>query len=903
MKAYRAHFLAMLVVALAAATGFSTSLFDFAADWRFRLTSRAPTGDIALIAIDPHSIETMGSWPWSRSIHADLIRKLNAVGVSDIVFDVDFSSPSTQSADADLAEAIKGSTSSIVLPAFQQSKKNGSPSVHDNLPIPLFSAYAWVASASVKLEKDGRARKYDYSDRIGTNLVPSVAAAMSGNGSITKPPFYIDHGIRFRNIPIVSYSDVLDDNSPSRLSLRGKKVLIGGTAIELGDRFSVPNASVLPGPLLQILAAESIAQGRALSATSSLVSLMGVTLSIIAMICAWSRLSAKRRLLLIAFASIALEASALCIQNLFPVIVDTSLLQITLAAYLLVLALQELDILGLMTRVAERRFRNVAMSMGDALICMDANLCITFWNPAAGAIFGYQPPEMIGNSFTALIANSTDSSATAAVTADLIASQNGRLVEFRGVRKDGQTFEAEACISSWDDTDGISYGVNLRDVSIRKREAEKIRYLAEFDSFTGLPNRYTIERELAALLASSDREHCLFIVRVNRVSDASVIFGRSFSGELVKAVGSILERHFRVDHYHLARIGDETFAILAYDCTVDAASKVAATLKALFDEPICVGERLHHAQVRIGAARLPEHGTTTEYAFGNAYIALDKGKADGAANFYEVRDRALIEKRLATEAELIRALENDEFELFYQPQVCLKSKRVIGAEALIRWRHPTRGLVPPIEFIPIANATTVSVGMSRWVVETAWRQASRWAAAGHEIRVGINLSPCQFADDSLVAQVQTLLRDAPIRPALIELEVTEDILLDDEAQAKRAIESLKQSGVRLVFDDFGTGFGSLSYLKSFPLHGLKIDRSFVKDALLCESDRTIVRSVIGLAEGLNLSVIAEGIEDEATADLLSAMGCREGQGYYFGRPCPADEFERQFFSIAGHIAA
>jgi EAL domain-containing protein (putative c-di-GMP-specific phosphodiesterase class I) len=268
-----------------------------------------------------------------------------------------------------------------------------------------------------------------------------------------------------------------------------------------------------------------------------------------------------------------------------------------------------------------------------------------------------------------------------------------------------------------------------------------------------------------------------------------------------------------------------------------------------------------------------------------------------------MRDRDTIEKRLATEEDLVRALIKNEFELFYQPQVCLESKRVIGAEALIRWRHPSRGLVPPIEFIPVANATTVANGLSRWVVDTAWRQASRWAAAGHELRIGINLSPCQFADDSLSAQVEALLRDAPIRPDLIELEVTEDILLEDEAQAKTAIESLKRVGVRLVFDDFGTGFGSLSYLKSFPLHGLKIDRSFVKDALSSESDRTIVRSVIGLAEGLDLSVIAEGIEDAATADLLLAMGCREGQGYYFGKPCPADEFERLFITLAGPIAA
>lgn len=902
MKPYRAHLLATLVVAVAAATGVSASLFNFAADWRFSMTSRAPTGNIALIAIDPHSIEAMGAWPWSRSIHADLIKKLDAIGVSDIVFDVDFSSPSTPAADDDLAQAIKASTSSVVLPAFQQSKRSGSPSVHDNLPIPLLAADAWIASASVKVGKDGRARKYDYSDRIGTDLIPSIATAMSGSGIVSKPSFYVDHGIRFREIPMFSYSDVLDENSASRLSLRGKKVLIGGTAIELGDRFSVPNASVLPGPLLQILAAESITQNRALSSTSWVVSLAGVILSIIAMMYVWPRMSAMRRFILIAFASVAVEVIALCIQSYYPVIADTSLLQISFAAYLVVIALQELDVRALMTRVAERRFRRIAMSMGDALICMDSSLRITVWNPAAESIFGYLSVEMIGHSFSELMSDSAESNAIFHVTADLVGGHNRRLIEFVGIRKDGQKFDAEACFSSWEDTDGLSYGVSLRDVSIRKSEAEKIKYLADFDSFTGLPNRHQIERRVTELLANN-RQLCLFVVRVNRVSETSVILGPSFSGELIKAVGRSLRHQFREDRYFFGRIGDETFALLSSDCTSEAASCVATTIINLFDTPLPVGDRLHQAHVRIGAANLPEHGPSTEVAFANAYIALDKDKADGAANFYEVQDRALVEKRLATEADLVQALQNDEFELFYQPQVCLDSKRIIGAEALIRWRHPTRGLVPPIEFIPVANVTTVSVGMSRWVVETAWRQASRWAAAGHKIRVGINLSPCQFADGSLSAQVEALLHDAPICPDLIEFEVTEDIILDDEIQAKRAIENLKRSGVRLVFDDFGTGFGSLSYLKSFPLHGLKIDRSFVSDALSCESDRTIVRSIISLAEGLDLSVIAEGIEDAATADLLLAMGCREGQGYHFGKPCPADEFERLFMTAAGPIAA
>lgn len=263
---------------------------------------------------------------------------------------------------------------------------------------------------------------------------------------------------------------------------------------------------------------------------------------------------------------------------------------------------------------------------------------------------------------------------------------------------------------------------------------------------------------------------------------------------------------------------------------------------------------------------------------------------------FEPAIRQELERRLTLEAELALAVERREFELFYQPQVDLSSGRVIGAEALIRWRHPTRGLVPPGDFIPVVNTSPLSEAVATWVMATACRQAWEWQLAGHEIRVGINLSPSQFQSGDLAAFVSKLLTVTGVSPGLIELEVTEDILLHDEPGVLQTFNRLQALGVSLVFDDFGTGYASLSYLKKFPLDGLKIDRSFVRDVLTQADDAAIVGSTVSLSRQLNLSVIAEGIENQATADFLLALGCEHGQGYHFGKPMPAADFERRFLS-------
>jgi EAL domain-containing protein (putative c-di-GMP-specific phosphodiesterase class I) len=243
---------------------------------------------------------------------------------------------------------------------------------------------------------------------------------------------------------------------------------------------------------------------------------------------------------------------------------------------------------------------------------------------------------------------------------------------------------------------------------------------------------------------------------------------------------------------------------------------------------------------------------------------------------------------------LAHAVERSEFELFYQPQVRLVDGALIGVEALIRWHHPERGLVAPGEFMPVVNTSPISERIAAWVLETACRRARTWELAGHGVRMGVNLSPSQLQAGDLAGSVARLLAATGLAASLLELEVTEDVLLQDEAEVLDTFRRIQRLGVRIVFDDFGTGYASLSYLKKFPLDGLKIDRSFVRDLLTDSDDAAIVGSTVGLSRQLGLSVIAEGIEDRATADFLLSLGCEDGQGYFFGRPIPGADLEARF---------
>ncbi len=916
LKRFRPHILVAIALLTVGLTGWHDVLRDGLTDLRFRLDGRKASGEITVVAIDPHSIDTIGVWPWPRALHAKLLRQLQQAGARDIAFDIDVSSPSDPASDQAFMEALRSANGSVALPTFRQLATAGQggvvgqePALHVNRPLLQFEALSWPAFVNVVPARDGRVRTYAVGDHDQGTFVPSMAAYLAGANMASDSSFLIDYGIDPASLPKVSYVDVLNGDGAAFAQIKGKRVIVGSTAVELGDHYSVPNGRVLPGVVLQALAAESILQDRMLVRTSVISSIAGLLLIVGIMMATWFRLSSGARVLMLAGIGAGVEAIALLLQSRYALVLDTSLLHIAVVAYLAAIALDEIDFRGLLRSVAENRFERIAMSLGDGLVCTDQFKRITVWNPGAVAIFGYSADEIVGTPFARLCADASRTDDLfpqheAALPATLL--PGGASVEFEGRRKDGEVFPAEASFAAWQGADGLHYGVILRDISVRKREAERIRYLAEHDTLTGLINRDTLQAEVTAMIATADATSdkiALLVIGLDAFQEINDMLGHAFGDLVLRAAAERLTAEVG-GIGRVARLGGDEFAV-AIPCSAAGATiaEFAEHVFRGFDTPLQAGTRQQRVRINIGVAVHPDGGQTADELLSNAHLAFCRATTNrrGSHVVFETAIRNELEQRLNLEAELTLAVERREFELFYQPQVNLVDGRVIGAEALIRWRHPTRGLVPPGAFIPVVNTSPLSEAVASWVMITACRQARQWQLAGHDIRVSVNLSSSQFQSGDLAAFVAKLLDVTGLSPGLLELEVTEDILLHDEPAVLHTFNRLQALGVSLVFDDFGTGYASLSYLKKFPLDGLKIDRSFVRDVLGQADDAAIVGSTVSLSKQLGLSVVAEGIENQATADFLLRLGCEQGQGYHFGKPMPAADFERQFLAQSDSV--
>ncbi|OPY97981.1 histidine kinase [Bradyrhizobium sacchari] len=902
MKRYRPHILVVIALAVVLSTGWHGALRNALTDLRFAWQSRAAGGNVVVVAIDAPSIDQIGVWPWPRRLHAELLRRLEAAGVQDVAFDVDFSTPSDPASDEAFVKALRDVGGSTILPSFKQSTSNGG-AVHVNRPLKPFSNQSWPAVVNVAVESDGLVRRYPVSEKFGDALMPSMAVVLAGQDATRRPPFLIDFGIRAASIQRVSYVDVMRGDTAALDKLRDKKIIVGATALELGDRFSVPNGGIVSGPVLQALATESILQNRMLRWTSDVGMILGLGALCLLMLYSWRRFAPGLRVAILVATGAAVELIAVLVQARWPFVIDTSLLHIAIIAYLTAIALDEIDFRSLLGRIAESRFHRIAMSLGDGLVCTDADHRITVWNPGASAIFGYMPAEIIGRPFETLCAVPADGDARPsmgdAARRALLVPGGAVVVEFEGRRKNGETFPVEASFSGWQGTDGFQYGAILRDISVRKREAERVRYLAEHDALTGLANRNMLHAGLTGLIAAAEQrpsDVALLVLGLDGFQQINDMLGHSAGDLVLRAVADRLRTE--VDGKAIvARLGGDEFAI-ALDCTEagEPIAEFAGRIAGVFEAPLATGTRQHRVRISIGVAVYPDGGQNADDLLSNGHLALSRAKATrrGSHVIFESAIRQELENRLTLESELALAADRGEFELFYQPQVRLVDGSLVGAEALIRWRHPVRGYVSPGEFMPVVNTSALSDRIGNWVMETACRQARAWELSGNSVRVAINLSPSQLDSGDLAHSVAALLEATGLTPSLLELEVTEDILLHDERRVLDMFKRIQQLGVRVLFDDFGTGYASLSYLKKFPLDGLKIDRSFVLDLLTDSDDAAIVGSTIGLSKQLGLTVVAEGIENRATADFLVSMGCEEGQGYFFGRPMPVEAFEQQF---------
>ncbi len=466
-------------------------------------------------------------------------------------------------------------------------------------------------------------------------------------------------------------------------------------------------------------------------------------------------------------------------------------------------------------------------------------------------------------------------------------------LELRLRRRDGATVWVLENVTLRDED--VMEGTII-DITDRKRAQEQVEYQAYHDSLTGLPNRLLFRDRITVALAHARRSGRLSAVMFLDLDQFKLVndtLGHTAGDRLLQAIGARLVNCVRAEDT-VARMGGDEFTVLLADVADRrGATVVAQKVLEAVRHPVTIDEHELYVTTSIGIAVFPEEGIDAESLLKNADSAMYRAKELGRDNFQfaSAAESQPAETRLAMERALRRALERNELVVHYHPMVEIATGRVVGAEALLRWQHPDRGLVQPEEFIPLAEETQLIVPIGAWVLRTAIAQMKVWHDAGHAwLRVAVNLSPRQFQDRELAATVEQILAETNFPPQYLDLEITESTAMQNAELTLAILSRLKEMGIRISIDDFGTGYSSLSYLKRFPIDTVKIDQDFVRD--LTPDDAAIITAVISMARALNLRVIAEGVETEEQLAFLRREQCGEMQGFLYSEPLPAEEFER-----------
>ncbi len=452
----------------------------------------------------------------------------------------------------------------------------------------------------------------------------------------------------------------------------------------------------------------------------------------------------------------------------------------------------------------------------------------------------------------------------------------------------------------------------LHDITRHKRSEQEAAYYAHYDTLTALPNRRLFIEQLEAVLAHADRKGeslSLLFIDLDRFKQINDSYGHHVGDELLCAAAERIRRSVRTagvvaagkeDLSNIARLAGDEFTVLLPDAkSPDMVAGIVQRMLDAFAEPFELKGHRAYVTVSIGVACYPGDGVNSQTLLQHADVAMNHAKQAGrnTFRFFSTSMNQCQREQLELQNDMHAALENGEFELYYQAQVDARSKSANGFEALLRWNHPTRGLLTPYTFMDIAESTGLILRIGAWVLLEACHQARAWQNEyQREVRMAVNLSALQFNDTRLAGQIEHALLESGLSPHLLELEITESAIITNMAETNYVLFGLKRLGVKLAIDDFGTGYSSLNYLRNFPIDTLKIDKSFVDYIDRNDKDAAIARTIVQLAENLGLSTVAEGVETLSQQQVLEGMGCQELQGYLYSKPITATEVESRYFN-------
>ncbi|MBY6194532.1 putative bifunctional diguanylate cyclase/phosphodiesterase [Marinobacter nauticus] len=563
---------------------------------------------------------------------------------------------------------------------------------------------------------------------------------------------------------------------------------------------------------------------------------------------------------------------------------------------------------------SEALHRYIVNSSPDIVFMLDETGHICFINNKVESLLGYQPSELCGQHFRHILDDRDVARGTYALQGPNISADNPRVLEVRlktrGSRKATRHFEITAFPvdpQTWPQTGKTQggctgqparyYGI-ARDVTERKEAEAFINFQAYHDLLTRLPNRALFKDRLELAITHARRSQqklAVMFLDLDRFKVVNDTLGHAMGDRLLQAVTHRLEKCLRRGDT-LSRFGGDEFTLLlpsihGNDDARNIARKLINALKA----PFQLGDHEVFVGVSIGISVFPEAGETMDLLIQNADIAMYHVKARGKDGYRFYSDSMSINtaNRLSLERDLRLALERNELRVFYQPQVCSRSNRVVGLEALVRWQHPERGLLYPGDFLPLAEETRLVGKLSEQVIDQACRDVGRWISSGHsDLRLAVNLSPSQVEHPRFVETLMNRVAAHNFPADNLEIEITENVIMNDLEQISRKLKELAATGVRIAIDDFGTGYSSLNYLHRLPIHTLKVDQSFVKAIRSGEDGACIVNAIVAMAHGLKLEIVAEGVETDDQLAYLKSLGCHQVQGFFYGPARPAADITR-----------
>jgi diguanylate cyclase (GGDEF)-like protein/PAS domain S-box-containing protein len=542
-------------------------------------------------------------------------------------------------------------------------------------------------------------------------------------------------------------------------------------------------------------------------------------------------------------------------------------------------------------------------SIGESVFCTDISGNVSFLNSAAEKMTRWSCAEAVGRPLAQVLRIKSANRELTPNPAELAVSQNC-IVHLASDcifgRRDGFEIPIEGSIAPIHNREGLATGavVVIRDVSASRAMALQMTHLAEHDPLTGLPNRLLLNdrvKQAIALAPRHKKQVALLFLDLDGFKHINDSLGHSIGDKLLQSTGERLVKCVRSADTVSRQGGDEFVVLLSeVEHPEDAAITARRIIQAVA-EPQSIDQHDLHVTTSIGLSLYPDDGLNAETLVKNADTAMYQAKENGRQSyqFFKTDMNVKAVERQSIEESLRRALDRQEFSLQYQPKIDLRTKRITGAEALIRWTHPTRGSVSPAQFIPVAEDSGLIVPIGNWVLHEACRQTRAWEKTGlPAVPIAVNVSALEFRQETFLEGIFGALRETGLDPKSLELELTESVLMKRAEFAASVLKELRARGIRVAVDDFGTGYSSLSYLRKFPIDALKIDQSFVRQITMAPQDTTIVSAIISMGRSLNLRVVAEGVETLGELEFLEAHQCDEAQGYYFSRPIPPEQFAK-----------